>query len=80
MHYFTSFVSSSSTILIRQSLSVFLNTAAVIQSNLVYLATSYDADMMRTKNAMSNDILKGTAVHDVETMLSRYLLTFPCQT
>lgn len=34
-------------------MSVFLNTAAVIQSNLVYLATSYDADMMRTKNAMS---------------------------
>lgn len=27
--------------------------SAVIQSNLVYLANSYDADMMRTKNAMS---------------------------
>lgn len=79
MHYFTSFVSSSSTILIRQCLSVFLNTAAVIQSNLVYLATSYDADQKRSVNCV-NDILNGTGVHDVETMLSRYLLTFPCQT
>lgn len=76
MHYFTSFVSSSSTILIRQCLSVFLNTAAVIQSNL---ATSYDADQKRNVNCL-NDILNGTGVHDVETMLSRYLLTFPCQT
>lgn len=76
MHYFTSFVSSSSTILIRQCLSVFLNTAAVIQSNL---ATSYDADQKRNVNCV-NDILNGTGVHDVETMLSRYLLTFPCQT
>lgn len=60
-------------------MSVFLNTAAVIQSNLVYLATSYDADQKRNVNCV-NDILNGTGVHDVETMLSRYLLTFPCQT
>lgn len=58
-------------------MSVFLNTAAVIQSNLVYLTTSYDADQKRNVNCV-NDILN--AVHDVETMLSRYLLTFPCQT
>lgn len=79
MHYFTSFVSSSSTILIRQCLSIFLNTAAVIQSNLVYLAISYDADQKCNVNCV-NDILNGTDVHDVETMLSRYRLTFPCQT
>lgn len=51
----------------------------MIQSNLVYLAISYDADQKCNVNCV-NDILNGTGVHDVETMLSQYLLTFPCQT